>query len=920
LKRRFFEFIVIPVLFLLTVGTLSFLFFLPRYLEKNILPSLGNKFFTSVSGQVFSIGINEASMGDLTLGDSKNSALRIGSIQADYSLSSIINKRIDHIKINGLTLNLEISEGRIVIPGLDLKKIAAAEKQKKSRSSSAITIDWQPDNFQITNGFINIIYKDQHIYIPFDLQITGKEQPDNTAQNTYQVDLQINPLGEKIAVTGTIDLTNNKAMFTLSADSIDIKSLAFLLEDGQKFLNGGKVGIRSNAEVKLMPFQLVSSKIDCEFESLNLNSGRVTFGTPAGSAESSKPLQLQINGNGLQWDVTANGSIVKPLEASIVLYGQFFPENNSAKGSGNIMITIADQEVELNSDNLPFIIKGNPVIQGDFLVDSTPDAWQAEIKSRGHKNYIEISYDKYFLGVETPSFSIHGNGDADTTQIKLLLALENIHATTPDAEEITLSNTDLLASLSQAKKPLTTSLIGGKFDISITEAKIKKESLTLDGDIAFSGNMKPQTLQDMKFPEITGELLVSNAEAHDQNNNISVKFIKGRIPWQKSMENHEASGEIKVSGITWKMNELGSFEAGIRQKGSMYSVDGRFTHSLPDGLVTTISGKTETVNSQFLADMLLHMDVTPFEQLHLGRFDTSMSQSFITGGLGLDGEIRYGTNGLTGNMAVMMQNGRFENQEKKLAVNNINFTLLMPSLPDISSAPAQKLLFEKASVGDLIFEKGKVIWQLESPDSIFIEEGVVHWVGGRVFTNGVRLSPQTDELVVPIFCDRLILTEVLTQFGITGAEGEGTVSGRIPLHVRGGNIRFEDGFLYSSPGQGGSVKVAAFDLLAAGIPRNTPQFAQIDFAAEALKNFQYNWVRLLLNSEGDDLIMQMQMDGKPVQSLPFIYDSQTGLLQRADETKRGIQQPIRLDVNFRLPLNRFLGYGGKIQDMMKKMQ
>jgi len=66
--------------------------------------------------------------------------------------------------------------------------------------------------------------------------------------------------------------------------------------------------------------------------------------------------------------------------------------------------------------------------------------------------------------------------------------------------------------------------------------------------------------------------------------------------------------------------------------------------------------------------------------------------------------------------------------------------------------------------------------------------------------------------------------------------------------------------------------------------------------------------------------MQMQIDSKPVQSLPFKYDSQTGLLQRIENTGQGIMQPIRLDVNFRLPVNRFLGYSGKIQDMMKKIK
>ena len=275
---------------------------------------------------------------------------------------------------------------------------------------------------------------------------------------------------------------------------------------------------------------------------------------------------------------------------------------------------------------------------------------------------------------------------------------------------------------------------------------------------------------------------------------------------------------------------------------------------------------------------------------------------------------------MKGRMQVKMQDGIFGFPQKNYEIKGINFSMLLPSLPDIRTAPAQILRFSEASIGNLAFSNGKLIWQLESKDSFFLEEGVVHWAGGRVFTNAVRISPQMKEFIVPVFCDRLKLTELLHQFGISDAEGEGTVSGRIPLLVGKDTIRFEDGFLYSSPGQGGNVKVAAFDLLAAGIPKNSPQFAQVDFAAEALRNFQYNWVKLLLNSEGENLVMQMQMDGEPVQSLPFTYDSRTGQLQRADDTKQGIKQAIRLDVNFRFPLNRFLGYSGKIQDIMKKMQ
>ena len=411
---------------------------------------------------------------------------------------------------------------------------------------------------------------------------------------------------------------------------------------------------------------------------------------------------------------------------------------------------------------------------------------------------------------------------------------------------------------------------------------------------------------------------MNKAKAEEQESRVNIDSLEGRIPWQWSLTDRETAGWINIKGIKWKNKDLGSFESTVRLKNMAYLLDGRFTHSLLNGLVTNITGQAGG-DSEYQASLAIQMDATPFSSLHLGKIDPALNNSYLDGELGLDGSLKVDAKGLRGSMRLILQNGRLEFPEKKYVLDNINLTLLMPSLPDLRSAPAQKILFDKASVGDLTFEHGKVVWQLESPDSIFIEEGVVSWAGGRIFTNAVRISSDRKEFVVPIFCDRLRLTEILNQFGVSNAEGEGTVSGRIPLLVGKDTIRFEDGFLYSSPGQGGSVKVTALDLLSAGIPRNTPQFAQVDFAAEALKNFQYNWVRLLLNSEGEDLVMQMHMDGKPVQSLPFSYDSQTGLLQRIEDNTQGINQPIRLDVNFRLPLNRFIGYSGKIQDILKKI-
>jgi hypothetical protein len=125
--------------------------------------------------------------------------------------------------------------------------------------------------------------------------------------------------------------------------------------------------------------------------------------------------------------------------------------------------------------------------------------------------------------------------------------------------------------------------------------------------------------------------------------------------------------------------------------------------------------------------------------------------------------------------------------------------------------------------------------------------------------------------------------------------------------------------LSSSQGEGGRLKIVAFDLLAAGVPKNTPQFSQIDFAAEALKNFKYNWVKLFLNTSGDELVMQLQMDGNPMHPLPFSYN-ENGTFTRIEAGGQGIIRPIRLDVNLRFPLNRVLGYTGHIQDLLDRLK
>lgn len=133
-----------------------------------------------------------------------------------------------------------------------------------------------------------------------------------------------------------------------------------------------------------------------------------------------------------------------------------------------------------------------------------------------------------------------------------------------------------------------------------------------------------------------------------------------------------------------------------------------------------------------------------------------------------------------------------------------------------------------------------------------------------------------------------------------------------------GNISFDKGFLFSTPGKGGRVVIENSDKIIAGIPLNTPEFSQLDLAREALKDFEYTWAKLALNTVEDTLHVNMEMDGKPAKVLPFEYKKEVNSFVRVHGSSPGSRfQGIRMDVNLTLPFNQVLKYGHTIKKIFE---
>jgi hypothetical protein len=289
----------------------------------------------------------------------------------------------------------------------------------------------------------------------------------------------------------------------------------------------------------------------------------------------------------------------------------------------------------------------------------------------------------------------------------------------------------------------------------------------------------------------------------------------------------------------------------------------------------------------------------------------------VSGKFLLSGKLLMEDSKFFGSIQSQLINGKVVKAKTKFAIEGMQMSLSMPGLPEVRSAPGQQLRFSKLSLGDLKAENGIIDFQIESLRSFLIEKAHFEWSGGKVDTQAIRVSRGIEDYHIIFYCDRLNLARVLEQFGAAAAEGNGTVSGRIPIRYTNGRLSFDDGFLFSTPGTGGKIHLTGTEILTAGIPPDTPQFAQIELAREALKDYDYSWAKLSLTSEGENLLLQMQMDGKPAKTLPFVYRKDIGGFIRVEADSEGSRfQGIRLDVNFRLPLNKLLQY----KDLIKMIQ
>jgi hypothetical protein len=523
------------------------------------------------------------------------------------------------------------------------------------------------------------------------------------------------------------------------------------------------------------------------------------------------------------------------------------------------------------------------------------------------------------------TFALNG----DTQQAKF--SLSGIDIVQPEQAELTLSgsvdfqNQQLFASTSiksersaqpiqleveaareQTSLRLNYSLVSEK--LQITEA-VSSRSLKLTGSALMAGD------------NTSGEINLQIAAITDRKHHLSAADIKGQLPFflpgtESSQENKSGSpvpkpkkGYLKINSLSYKNVPSASLRATLVQQGSGVDLDAVIITPFVKEAKLACNGN---IQAEPLLKLSCDLPASAFSSSDFPSYLPLPKTLALSGQFKARGNIFYAGDRLSGDMTAELSQA--ELQQGETTLSGIKIQLHMPDITRTESDPGQLATIERLQFGTLLMSDAKIFFRLQDQQTLFIEKLRLHWCGGKVEAGSMTLSPAMHNLETTLYCDRLGFSELLGQLGISGTEGDGSLNGRLPLDISNKGIQFDDGFLFSTPGNSGIVHFNNTGQLKQSMPamEGSPY---LDYTMKALENFSYNWTRLTFNSLDDELLLAMQLDGKPARPLPFAYKS--GQIVATDSGP-GLQHPIRIDVNFRLPLQELFSFGTALQSFMEK--
>jgi hypothetical protein len=890
--------------------------FLPVFLETTILPGLAvENGIGWQKGRIRRVGLTGFEAGPVIIGRNDAVGITVDTVRAGYTPWALLQKRIASITISGLSLNVSVKENTIVIQGLDLDRPAPPSSGKASAQgtdTSAVAVQ----RIRITHGMLNLDYQSTLLKIPFDLSARLVSAGEIDAM------LAVYPCGQRVQIACKWSPKTSKGYLSLTARAFSLEKMKAVLMVMPELAMAGDVDLQANAAIQLAPFAFSNLSMRVSSTSFRAALGELGMTAAPAAGNTAPSFMLKLDQTGLQRFALKGGGLMVKDRVPLVLdslKGDLFYDSEAVNAKMRVKSRLPaflegpEVPVALAEDlKLATDISARYAFTGDWRIDvgDAPGGGDLDASAVLGTGDVRVAAEKPVYEVRLQGRGAAGAGtfSASSAGIRCVLPFVTLNALKLSVKGDIRADPFSAPRLSAGSAMVQISGLRA----AVAQTDPAQPILIAIPDIQARAEMEARHgSHPASTPMFRGDLQMAASTLDAPANKVHLEGIQARIPWQWPLREGAPKGLMAAGSIKWQNQDVGSLGVAVRQRPRGFDFQGEHISRLLPSLELGFSGAVSFQPDQGMAaEMTASLKrPTSAPEIDLGRFSKKGRGVAIKGALSGDFKGAYKAGAMNGSVCFRMEDADIRMPEKDLAVERMTVGLCFPNLPQLTTGPSQTLTFDAATAGNFKIEGGLFHFQLEPYKTLFIEKGRVGWCGGQLRLQPMRITPGIDEYETRLDCDRLNLARILEELSVADAIGEGTVNGSVPISIKNGRIRFDDGFLYSTPGDGGKIRLSGAEALMAGIPRGTRQFFQIDLAREALKEFDYKWAKLRVFSEEEDLRMRLQFDGKPGRILPFEYDKEIGGFVRVDADSRGSEfQGISLDVNFRVPLNDLLEY------------
>ncbi len=839
---------------------------LPRIAEEFLVPVLAG----SLHAPELSVDIRRADLTGLDLGEislSRDKGLTAGAVLIDWSLPGLLRGRIDRVSILGLEVRVCKNGGKWEVPGLPR---LAESSGAGSGPAFVPTI-----GTMYVDGRISLEDKGPRHSFPFSLN-GGLDEDTSIRLNAITA-----LAGQDVNLELKANLRQNDVQLTCSVPPASIAALASMVPGLEGLPLAGT--LRAVIGASLPPDQKPALE--------------ATLGIDA--------FQSVLGGRALTQDGNATLSLAWQDEARLSL--------SAVSLDAPLPLTLAVEGITANLEDMSFGCSWNlttptlpgivfpdpPRLAGNCRLRATGRGWDMRLEAELGALAARLSRAPDLgLALDATALSLDASTDAAGTLVNAALSLGRL-SLTREAASATLSGLSLTVNAT------ATPDVNGTISMSGARLEARQPGMTLattrlDGHCAFA---------------MTEELFLSgivNIGARASGKDTAA-FMTLNLPlaWPKPAEK---AGSVNLD-LDWKGKGLAKISSKIVQDLHGARLDGTLS-TVPAAVRASLKGVLDPLN---ISESWLEIKAGQTFSLPGNLKSMAPALADLSGSARLDANARLDMSQGRPRLpaSVKLSGLSLAHAKSEMALSGGNLELAFSNLLDMRSDPDGRMNFDHLRSGTIILERGDIHFQIEALHSILVEGCRFDWAGGRIGSQAFRINPGVEDYTVELYCDRVEMAQALEQFGMTQAQGGGTANGRIPVHYADGSLSFDNGFLYSTPGEKGVLKIKGTEILTAGVPADAPQYGQLDLAAEALKDFSYDWARIRLNTRAKELIVSLELDGKPEKPLPFTYNRDIGSFVRVSASSPGsVFQGIRLDVNFRLPLDQLLQHR-QLLELMK---